>query len=101
MSEEIVQGVDDAKVGTESMSEIIERLQSRQSGRGVREVEFLCLQCDSLDKGRFFLNEPTPLVINCYHCKAGRGLSIEQQIQQRKGMFPAAEPEKAVTEGGN
>lgn len=58
-------------------------------------VRYRCMnqKCGATDVGKFFENEPIPLVINCWQCGSGRGLSVQDMMQQRKGMGQVMEQE--------
>jgi transcription elongation factor Elf1 len=51
------------------------------------EQKFQCPKCKAEDIGRFFPNEPIPVVINCWKCHAGHGYKVAEMIQERAGMF--------------
>lgn len=76
----------------ESMSELMERLKNRR-GHAVREVDYLCQQCEAFDKVKLTPGEAVPEAITCYQCKAGRGMTAEQQKAQQRGMLRVEDEE--------
>lgn len=52
------------------------------------ERKYVCTSCKAEDHWKEEPNEIIPPVLNCWNCKAGYGMDIGSQLQNRKGMFP-------------
>lgn len=52
------------------------------------ETHFVCRnpKCRAQDRYKHFLGEPVPEWVNCWNCKAGRGLQPAAMAQQGIGM---------------
>lgn len=75
-----------------SLSEIPEKPMMIRTGEEPRRVRYVCRNCGAEDFDKLFHNEPVAPAINCWSCRAGRGLPMAAMIQSGNGMFP--EPEK-------
>lgn len=51
-------------------------------------VFYKCSRCGAEDALKLFGGEAPPVVLNCWDCRAGLGLSSQQMVQARLGMFP-------------
>ena len=53
------------------------------------DVDYQCLQCKAKDRGKFFIGDERPApALTCYSCKAGYGMSADEQAMRRIGMLP-------------
>jgi hypothetical protein len=48
-------------------------------------TRYVCTKCKAEDSDR---SSHPPIVLNCWNCKAGRGVEIQEMISQRIGMYP-------------
>jgi hypothetical protein len=71
---------------------VIQNIEASKRDRGGRkEKTYVCTQCGAHDKVKLFESEAAPMVINCWKCKAGRGIEVQQMVMTKVGMFPAVE----------
>ncbi|MGH9390000.1 MAG: hypothetical protein ACRD1Z_10320, partial [Vicinamibacteria bacterium] len=65
-----------------------EPVKFQRSEPKMKYAHYHCMnpKCGVYDTGKFFENEPVPLVISCWRCGNGRGLSNEDMVRKRMGM---------------
>lgn len=51
---------------------------------------YRCTKCKAEDKDRG-VNPPAPLLLICWNCKAGKGITEEEMYANNFGMFPVTE----------
>lgn len=59
----------------------------------VREQLYKCTSCSAEDTVKLYQQERTPPCINCWACRAGRKVEVQQMLSQRLGMFPVVKVE--------
>lgn len=65
-----------------------------KTGDEVRRIVYLCRNCGAEDTAKLDVGEGVPPAINCWKCKAGRGMPMGTMIEHGLGMFPqASKPE--------
>ena len=56
------------------------------------EVTYRCPKCGASQTLTFFPEEHPLTCTVCVPCKNGFGLTLQEMIQQHKGMFPTGQP---------
>lgn len=58
-------------------------------------THYRCTSCEAedLDRGN---NGPAPLVLNCWKCKAGRGMDISEMLARGLGMVQVPQESQEV-----
>lgn len=59
----------------------------KKNSDDMKYVNYKCA-CGATDANKYFPSEVQMPVVNCHKCGAGRGMTINEQITNRAGMFP-------------
>lgn len=51
------------------------------------ETVYACVDCGAEDRDHQGYTDP-PAALLCWNCRAGTGLSVQQQVQRQAGMLP-------------
>jgi hypothetical protein len=61
----------------------------------MREITYVCSNCEAVDHVKLSSNEAVPPAINCWNCHAGFRMEMQAMLTQHRGMFPQIEAASA------